>query len=65
MLVLTRKISEQVVIGDDIVVTIVKIDGNKVRVGIEAPPSIGISRREMPRRQSPGAEALSVEVTDG
>lgn len=44
MLVLTRKLSESIRIGDDIVVTVVKLDRNGVRLGITAPPEIGISR---------------------
>lgn len=46
MLVLGRKRSEQVCIGDDIVVTIVRIDGGSVRIGVDAPPTVPIHRRE-------------------
>jgi len=37
MLVLSRKLGEKIVIGDNIVVTVVKIDRNQIRIGIEAP----------------------------
>ena len=48
MLVLTRKISESFVVGDDIKVTIIDIiGGNKVRVGIEAPQEIPVYREEI------------------
>lgn len=47
MLVLTRKKAEQVMIGDDIVVTIVEVRGDKVRLGIEAPRNVGIHRKEV------------------
>ncbi len=47
MLVLSRKPSESVVIDGDIRVTIVKISGNKVRLGIEAPPDVAIKRSEL------------------
>ena len=47
MLVLNRKIGERIVIGDDIVVTIVKIQGKQVRLGIEAPTSVSIRRTEL------------------
>lgn len=48
VLVLTRKISERIQIGDDVTLTIVRIDGNKVRIGIEAPDSVKIKRDELP-----------------
>ncbi|QDU62243.1 Carbon storage regulator [Planctomycetes bacterium Pan216] len=47
MLVLTRKPSEKIVIGDKITVTVVRVDGNKVRLGIEAPPDVPIFRDEV------------------
>lgn len=47
MLVLSRKTSEQIMIGNDIVITIVDISGKNVRVGIEAPDHIQILRAEL------------------
>ena len=47
MLVLSRKPGESIRIGDDIKVTVVKIRGNRVRVGIEAPNGIHIVRGEL------------------
>ncbi len=47
MLVLTRKVSERFMIGDEIVVTVVKIDGRQVRIGIEAPRDVLIRRTEL------------------
>lgn len=47
MLVLSRKKSERIVIGDEITVTIVEIRGDKVRLGFEAPAEIGIWRHEL------------------
>jgi carbon storage regulator len=48
MLVLTRKIGESFVIGDDIKITIIDIiGGNKVRVGIEAPHEVPVYREEI------------------
>ena len=46
MLVLSRKDAERIFIGDTIVVTVVKIQGGVVRLGIEAPPEILITREE-------------------
>jgi len=47
MLVLSRKINEKIVIGEGIVVTVVKIDRNQVRIGIEAPGNVPIYREEI------------------
>lgn len=47
MLVLSRKCNEQIVIGDDIVVTVVAIRGGTVRIGIEAPPHVTVHRQEV------------------
>lgn len=48
MLVLTRKIQEQIVIGENIKVTILRVKGNTVRVGIEAPRQVRVVRSELP-----------------
>jgi len=47
MLVLSRKLGEKIVIGDDIVVTVVKIDRNQIRLGIEAPEDVNVYREEI------------------
>jgi|YNPBryantNP2012_1023418.scaffolds.fasta_scaffold51144_1 carbon storage regulator len=47
MLVLSRKCNEQIVIGDDIVVTVVAIRGGTVRIGIDAPPHVTVHRQEV------------------
>lgn len=47
MLVLTRKASQKIHIGDNITVTVVRVDGNKVRIGIEAPHGVPIMREEL------------------
>lgn len=47
MLVLSRQRDESIVIGDNVVVTIVDIRGDKVRLGIEAPGEIPVHRREV------------------
>ena len=47
MLVLTRKLNQSVMIGDDIVVTVAAIEGDQVRLGIEAPRHIPVHRSEI------------------
>jgi len=47
MLVLTRKSGEAINVGDEITVTVLEIRGNQVRLGIQAPLSITIHRREL------------------
>lgn len=47
MLVLSRQRDQSIIIGDDVVVTIVDIRGDKVRLGIEAPTEIPVHRREV------------------
>jgi len=47
MLILSRRESECIHLGDDIVLTIVRVSGEKVRIGVEAPPHIKILRNEL------------------
>ena len=51
MLVLTRHSGGQIVIADDIVVTVVSIEGNKVRLGFDAPKFIRVDRKEVHDRR--------------
>jgi carbon storage regulator len=53
MLVLSRKLGESIVIGDRIVVTVVKLDHGQVRLGIEAPREIAVFREEIAPRLPP------------
>lgn len=47
MLVLTRKRNESIVVGDNIEITVVDIQGDQVRIGINAPKSVSIHRKEI------------------
>jgi carbon storage regulator len=47
MLVLSRRESERIKLGDSIVLTVVRVAGDRVRIGIEAPPSVVILRGEL------------------
>jgi carbon storage regulator len=51
MLVLSRKLGEQIVIDGNIRVTVISIKGNQVRIGIEAPPQIVVDRSEVRERR--------------
>ena len=56
MLVLTRKKDQQIKIGDDITLTVVRIDANRVRIGVAAPRDIRILRGELESRDSEGPD---------
>jgi carbon storage regulator len=71
MLVLTRKLMEKLFIGDDICVTVVRLEGGQVRLGIEAPREVAVVRAELvperlgPRYKSeprPHDEPLNTEI---
>jgi carbon storage regulator len=47
MLVLTRKPEESITLGDEVVITVLEIRGDKVRLGIEAPKNVAIHRTEV------------------
>jgi len=51
MLVLSRKLGEKIVIGDNITITVVDIDRGKIRLGIEAPDDVLVDRREVRLRR--------------
>ena len=47
MLVLTRKRGERILVGDDIVITILEIKGDAIRIGVDAPSGVSIQRHEV------------------
>ena len=62
MLVLTRKVGEEIVIGDNIRLAVVDIRGDKVRIGVSAPKEVVVDRQEVHERRknvSAGAPALT------
>jgi carbon storage regulator len=65
MLVLSRKESQRIRLGDSIVITIVKISGDKVRVGIEAPTNVLVLRDELEPRQPVAADGSAIPPTTG
>ena len=52
MLVLSRRIGEQIVIGDTVAVTIVEVKGTHVRLGVTAPKSVRVDRYEVHQRRA-------------
>ena len=65
MLVLSRKRDERIMIGEEISLLVVDIRGDKVRLGIEAPPHVSVHRQEVfeaiQREQALQGEAVAVE----
>ncbi|EQC1054043.1 carbon storage regulator CsrA [Providencia rettgeri] len=50
MLILTRRVSEEVMIGDDIKIKILGVKGNQVRIGVAAPEDVSVHREEIYQR---------------
>jgi carbon storage regulator len=47
MLILTRRVGETLMIGDDVTVTVLGVNGNQIRLGITAPKSVAVHREEI------------------
>jgi carbon storage regulator CsrA len=47
MLILTRKVGESLVIGDDVSIIVLGVKGNQVRIGVDAPKSVTVHREEI------------------
>ena len=61
MLILTRRISEKLIIGENVTVTILSVKGNHVRIGIDAPRDVKINREEIFKRVQKEQKELNRE----
>lgn len=65
MLILTRRIGESVMIGDDVTITVLRVKGNQVRLGVNAPRTVSVQREEIFERikhEDTGSAAESVPL---
>ncbi len=56
MLVVSRRIGEQILIGENIRITVVGVHGKQVRLGVSAPPTVVVDRQEIRERRFPAQE---------
>ena len=65
MLILTRRVGETLMIGDDITVTILSVKGNQIRVGVNAPRDLPVHREEVYERIHNGGHPSAQAVVNG
>jgi carbon storage regulator len=63
MLILTRRVGESVMIGEDVTITVLRVKGNQVRLGVNAPRTVSVQREEIYERiKTEGPESASAEA---
>jgi carbon storage regulator len=65
MLILTRRVGETVMIGDDVTVTVLGVKGNQVRIGVNAPRDVAVHREEIFERIKREEQESGVPVAPG
>ncbi len=61
MLILTRRVGESLMVGDDITITVLGVKGNQVRIGVNAPKDVAVHREEIYNRIQEGDVEASPE----
>jgi carbon storage regulator len=56
MLILTRRMDESIMIGDEVIVTVLSVNGKQVRIGIDAPADVSVHREEIYNRIQNGGD---------
>lgn len=69
MLILSRRSSESIIVGDEVTITILSVKGKQVRIGIDAPSHIGVHREEIYQKiqdqDAPASEPGALEADSG
>lgn len=64
MLILTRRIGETLMIGDEVTVTVLGVKGNQVRIGVTAPQDVSVHRQEVYEKIQKESSGVSTESND-
>ena len=64
MLILTRRVGESLIIGDNVTLTVLGVKGNQVRVGVDAPRDVTVHREEIAKRDDAGESSSSSKLSE-